>query len=220
MINTKEILYSMSNLFNKDYYENGIELGISGYSNYNWIPELTMPFCHELIIQLNIKREDIIVDYGCAKGFLVKAFKMFHYKCFGLDISKYAINSCPVEIRDCLFQIQKGENILDFFNKKIDIIIAKDVLEHIPYEDLDETLFNMRKSSKRLFAIIPLGENNKFVIPNFEKDITHIIRENKDWWDNKFIENNFEIISSLYYMPFMKEHWSHFEKGIGFFLLK
>ena len=46
--------YKQSN-YSEDYYERGIELGISGYSNYRWIPELTIPMCYEMINILNIK---------------------------------------------------------------------------------------------------------------------------------------------------------------------
>ena len=29
--------------YNQDYFERGIELGISGYNNYRWMPEFTIP---------------------------------------------------------------------------------------------------------------------------------------------------------------------------------
>jgi len=64
--------------FNEDYYERGVELGISGYSNYRWMPELTIPMCHEMINILNIKDDETILDFGCAKGYVVKGFRLLH----------------------------------------------------------------------------------------------------------------------------------------------
>ena len=34
--------------FTEDYYERGVELGISGYTRYRWLPEATLALAHEL----------------------------------------------------------------------------------------------------------------------------------------------------------------------------
>ena len=34
--------------YDKDYYENGVAKGISGYENYRWIPELTYPMAYTI----------------------------------------------------------------------------------------------------------------------------------------------------------------------------
>ena len=210
----------MQNLYNRDYYEHGIELGISGYSNYRWMPELSLQMCHELVLQLNIKKEDIIVDFGCAKGYLVKAFRLLHYNAYGVDISNYALSKTFDDIKFYLYQIQHDASLSDVFSKNIDWIIAKDVLEHIHYENIDFHISDMSSNSKNLFAIIPLGDGEKYVIPSCNKDITHIIKEDIEWWNKCFIKNGFDIIWSTHQMKNMREHWRGFEKGIGFFNLK
>ena len=81
----------MTHKYDEDYFERGVETGKSLYSNYRWIPELTIPICAELIMQLKIGPEDTILDFGCAKGFIVKALRLLHREAYGVDISEYAI---------------------------------------------------------------------------------------------------------------------------------
>ena len=110
--------------YDEDYFERGVELGISGYSNYRWIPELTIPMCARIVEYLTISDEDIILDYGCAKGYLVKAFRLLHKRCFGYDASEYALSQVDADTKQ---YISDDLKILGNF----DIVIAKDVLEHI-----------------------------------------------------------------------------------------
>ena len=84
-------------------------------------------------------------------------------------------------------------------------------------EDLCKTLYN---HSKKLFVVVPLGENNKYVVPEYEGDITHIIRENKEWWESLFIKTGFKIIKSEYIVKGIKDNWSQYKKGNGFFVLE
>ena len=117
----------MKNLYDENYYERGIETGVSCYSNYRWIPELTIPMAARLIEYLGIAEHQKILDFGCAKGYLVKAFRLLHREAYGYDKSEYAINCVPEEIKDYIRnQVDGG----------YDWIISKDVFEHIPYQEL------------------------------------------------------------------------------------
>lgn len=205
----------MRNLFDKNYYEHGEELGISGYSYYRWMPELTIPMCARLCEVLGITLENKILDFGCAKGFLVKAFRLLHRETYGVDISSYAINNAPPEVRKYVKHINCPEDL----NGTYDWIIAKDVLEHISYDMLDEWLTNLRRVGNKMCCIIPLGNSKKYVIPDYENDTSHVIRESLQWWQDKFVENNFNVIKATYRMRYIKENWIKWEKGNGFFIL-
>jgi len=202
----------MKNSYNEDYYERGIELGISGYSNYRWIPDLTIPLAFRLIEVLNITEGDAVLDFGCAKGYLVKALRMLHRQAFGYDTSVYAIQNAPPDIKDHLVH-KLGSYIYDW-------VIAKDVLEHINYDQLDLTLSKLKGISKGVFCIIPLAENGKYIIPSYELDKTHIIREDIDWWTEQFKKNGFKPHTVAYKMKNIKENYAKWEKGNGFFILR
>lgn len=200
----------MKNLYDENYYERGIETGISGYQNYHWMPDLTIPMCHFIIEYLNIKNETIL-DYGCAKGYLVKAMRLLGKNAYGYDVSEYALNCADSEIRKYISS--------DFPNKHYDLVISKDVFEHIPYENIDEVITKLRKICDKMFVVVPLGEYGKFNIPSYELDKTHIIRESLDWWENIFKKNGFCIKQSTYRIKGIKDNYSSYEKGNGFFYL-
>jgi len=209
----------MKNLYNQDYYERGVQLGISGYSNYRWLPELTIPMCQSIIKKLDISKDDTVLDYGCAKGYLVKAFDNLGYNCYGADLSNYAIEASDVSIRHKLYLIEHEQSISNM-EKYFNFVISKDVFEHIEPSVLSSVISQLSNVCKTLFVITPLGDGSKYIIPEYEKDITHIIREDKEWWSNMFLKNGFTIKEFSYRIPGIKDNWAHYPKGNGFFILE
>tara|TARA_B100001123_G_C15255617_1_gene1004550 strand:+ start:529 stop:1179 length:651 start_codon:yes stop_codon:yes gene_type:complete len=214
----------MKNKYNSDYYERGKELGISGYSNYRWLPNLTIPMCEKIISHLGITKEHLILDFGCAKGFVVKAFKDLGYQCFGTDISEYALSKSPDDIKENLNFYQGDKSLSELLSKtdidKFDFIISKDVFEHIPYDEIEEIIFTLSKYCRKLFCVMPLGKDGKYIVPDYENDITHIIREDINWWKAIFERCNFKIIKQSYLLDGVKDNWKQYEKGNGFFILE
>jgi SAM-dependent methyltransferase len=204
------------NEFDKDYYENGVASGKSGYSHYRWIPELTIPMAHNFTKLLHLQDKDKVLDYGCAKGFLVKAFTLLNINAFGCDISPYAVEHADADIRNKV-KLYNGEIP---FEENFKWIIAKDVLEHIPKEDLPTILGQMRQKSNHLYAVVPLGDGQKYIVPEYEGDITHRIRECKEWWEQTFEQNGWNVTHSTYLVKGLKDNWSHYKKGNGFFSLE
>ena len=92
-------IFAMKIKYDKDYYENGVAKGISGYENYRWIPELTYPMAFSICKSLKIKKNDKILEYGCAHGFLVKALNDFKIDTYGVDVSRYALSKVDPEIK-------------------------------------------------------------------------------------------------------------------------
>ena len=153
-------------LYDEHYYEDGINRGLSCYENYRWIPEQTIPLCAYLCERLNIERGATILDFGCAKGYMVKAFRLLGREAYGWDISDYALQFCT--------------HVAWPFGVTVDWIIAKDVLEHLPEDQINWQLSNF--NCKHIFISVPLAENGKYLDPRDEKDITHVIREPLAWW--------------------------------------
>lgn len=214
------------NLFDFDYYELGIQKGKSGYENYRWIPELTMRMAHYMITDLPIKRTQKVLDFGCAKGFLVKALRMFGIESYGVDVSSYAIQSVIPDKWDTHKSCKLIVNWNMPFKKiKFDWIIAKDAIEHLNEEELSKFLILSKKHGKRIFTAVPLGKivdgKEKFIIENYEGDVTHIIRKPPSWWKKTFEKHGWKIESFKYTMPPIKENWTiPYPKGNGFFILK
>lgn len=201
--------------YDEDYYIRGIESGKSLYSNYRWIPELTIPLAYRIAKSLNIKDTDFVLDFGCAMGFLVKSFRLLDIKSFGYDISEYALENVPVDVQEYIYRCEA------WTNKRWNWIICKDVLEHIGYNQINNVIKQIRSCSDNIFVVVPLSDNGKiYNEPAYELDITHIIREDIVWWKNTFESHLIEVELYGYNMPGIKDNWKKHQRSNGFFKLK
>jgi len=201
--------------YDKTYFEDGVKSKVSGYENYRWRPEYVLPLAN-WISQSHLYFNEKVLDYGCAKGFLVKALKLLNIDAYGYDISSYAINNCEPEVKDFV------TDVYEFQSNTFDIVVAKDVLEHIEKKEIPLTLQELNRISKnKLIAIIPLGDNGKFRIPEYEKDVTHVTKEDEVWWIKQFNDANFKCTEFYYSLPGIKENWtSKYPYGNGIFVLE
>jgi len=196
-----------TSVYDKDYYEHGLESGKSCYINYRWVAELTIPMAMAMIDFLDIKRFQTVLDYGCAKGFLVKAMRLLYRDAWGTDVSLYAIGSLdPVVENYCTLCSEKGEyGTIYGFPKEFDFCIAKDVFEHIPEDGISEVLSNI--NAKTLFVVIPLGDEGGFIAPANNHDITHVTCRSANWWETKFVMNGWKINSFRFIIDGIKDSY-------------
>ena len=201
--------------YNEAYYEKGLESGVSCYQNYRWIPELTMPMAMAMIDYLGITPEQKILDFGCAKGYLVKALRLLKRQAWGYDISKYAIDKCDPDVREFCFLRGKEIGLPTLF----DIVIAKDVFEHIDEGQLDYEIGNV--GAKRLFAVIPLGDSTTYRAPINNCDRTHKICATEFWWITFFKKRGWDLEHFTFKIEGIKDHYyEKFPDAHGFFLFK
>jgi 2-polyprenyl-3-methyl-5-hydroxy-6-metoxy-1,4-benzoquinol methylase len=207
--------------YDENYYERGIELGISGYSNYMWLPEMTIPMCHHLVHHLQIDEHSRILDFGCAKGYVVQALKLLGYDAYGIDISEYAIGQASRAVAQRLACVTEPQNVIDVMfsftaGKGFTHIIAKDVLEHVPYAQIDQWLKALRSllvPPGKLYVLVPLADMGKYRIPAYEQDVTHKIRENETWWRIALEAADFTPDVFVHKLRGIKENWSAYETG-------
>lgn len=195
-----------SKFFDADYYERGIESGKSLYQNYRWEPELTIPMAMTMIDYLGIKRGDKILDFGCAKGFLVKAFRLLHREAWGYDISNYALENaeyCTNKIPDTDF----------------DFCIAKDVFEHMNGSEIKDVLEKIK--ARFVFVIVPLGNFSNYIAPSNNLDKSHLICEPGHWWSRFFINQGFKIRDFKHRIDGIKDsYYEKYPEGHGFYVIK
>lgn len=215
----------MENQFNEDYFERGVEKNLSGYTNYKYMPTRSYEEASTLIERWGIydwiiddegNDKDVpykILDYGCAKGFLVHSLRQLGYEAYGYDISEYAINNCVPDVKEYLSN--------DMEDELYDYVVCKDVMEHIPENEVLNVLSEIYTSLKtEALFVIPLGDDNKFRIREYEIDVTHVTKKDEDWWINRFKESGFEIVDFKYSFGAIKKKWQHYDHGNGFFFVK
>ena len=204
-----------SSYYDQDYYERGVESGKSCYQNYTYLPELTIPMAMTIVDFLGIKPGQLVLDYGCAKGYLVKALRLLNRESWGAEISNYALANVHPDVKPYC-------NRPSFYEKQFktvfDFCIAKDVFEHIPQNELKETIHKI--SANTLFAIIPLGKKGKFFAKSNDFDKSHVICEDEDWWDAFLSSNGWRMSSFKYQVKGIKDNYSGIPKAHGFFVLR
>jgi len=106
-------------------------------------------------------------------------------------------------------------------NAQFDWIICKDILEHLPYDKIDEQLQIFAEALQGiggLIVMVPLGDGKKYYIDAYEQDATHIIRENLQWWTDKLNKNGFNVEIGSHDMGPFKKNWQINALGNGLFL--
>lgn len=195
----------MTNLFNEDYFENGVKKGISGYENYHYIPERS--YSEAISIAQFCSLPNTFLDFGCGKGYLVHALRQLGIDAYGEDISDYALSNCHPRVKG--FVSRPTTRFFDF-------IFAKDVLEHVP--NLQETLSALRERCDHGLFVVPLGDNGVYRIREYEVDKTHLIKEDEDFWIDNFRKAGFDFVDFSYSLGHIKEKWlSVHPFGNGFF---
>jgi SAM-dependent methyltransferase len=197
------------NLFNLDYYEHGVTTRTSGYENYKYMP--TRSF--EEAIELNkMFPQGTFLDVGCAKGYLVHSLRQLGREAFGEDISDYALYNSHPRVRNFVSKPT---------TKIYDNVICKDVPEHIPEADVPKFLSGIASRCYEALFVIPLGDNDKFRIREYEIDVTHVTKKDEDWWIDQMRDAGLELTDFSYTMGRMKEKWVPINyHGNGFFKVR
>lgn len=213
-----------SELYGEDYFERGIQANISLYENYRWLPHLTIPMVKSLIRHTDMKPNSSILDVGCAKGYMVRAFTELGFDAWGIEISDYAISHADKTIRKKIIRAHRCHP-WRFEQDQFDWVISKDTLEHLTllYDPLriDELAFVLSECHRvapKGFHIIPMGKRLKYLCQDYEKDRTHILRQPMKWWIKEFNNSGFDLIKATHRVKGIKDKWYRIhKKGNGFF---
>lgn len=174
----------MQTPYTEEYYLRGKAAGVSNYENYRWLEEPTMVLAKRVVEAMNVKPGDTFLDFGCARGYLVKALRRLGVSACGHDISEWAVENCDPEVKGYV-------STTHFSIAGFDHIWCKDTAEHLEPVELAKILDRMLKiARKSILFIVPLarggGEFNIdrgwYVRDEDNQDKTHIIRWTLERW--------------------------------------
>ena len=204
-----------SDFYDEDYYERGPQSGKGWLQNYRWIPRRTFREAFAFIDYLNLDDNSHILDFGCAKGFIVKALRLLDISADGCDISEYALRFAPEGSWNC--STQKSWN--DHKDQYTHTII-KDVLEHLTEHQLYDTLNRISIVSPMIMVVIPMGDNGIYRIPEYHTEVSHLIKENEGWWRYKFYSAGWRVVKDTPHVNGLKDNWMHVPDGNHVFVLE
>jgi len=137
-----------------------------------------------------------IIFIGDGLGVRTLPAKIMGLNVLGTDISQYAI-----ENSFCKENMIQDDIVNTKLSEQAKLVVCYDILEHLDYKDLDKAIDNtIETSQKYLLVSIPfIGD------PNLLADPTHIIKENRDWWINKFESKGLKLIKTPEHFLFKEQ---------------
>ena len=119
-----------------------------------------------------------VLDAGCAMGMLVEALRDRGVDAYGIDISEYAIS----QVRSDIMQYCRTGSITEALDKRYDLIVSIEVLEHLSTEDAIRAVANLcSATSDFLFSSTPIDY----------QEITHLNVQPPEWWTEVFARHGF-----------------------------
>ena len=167
--------------FDRDYFESGTKSNYKGYPDPNILKMLQGKA--DLIEKFFPSNRAVLLEVGCAKGFLVKMLREKGFKVFGIDISGYAIQNAEESIKSFV-QIADIRERLPFKDNEFNGVLSVDVLEHIEEEKIGLVLKELKRVGQKQLHFVTFGEG---LDPN-DKDKTHKTMKPQEWWGKKFLE--------------------------------
>jgi 2-polyprenyl-3-methyl-5-hydroxy-6-metoxy-1,4-benzoquinol methylase len=203
-------IFNQSNIFLKREYEDASLLFEINYGKF-----------------LPSHKEAKILDIGCGTGhFLYFLEKKDYTKFLGIDISQQQIDFCRENVSKKVVTI----NAFEFLKQKkniYDAIVANDLLEHIPKEDVPKLLKLINDSLKNegIFLMRTPNMGNPFAIYSRYKDFTHEVGFTDKSLYQVFWTAGFRDIQILPYRRHTKRSFKRFiefkiARMIGFILKK
>jgi 2-polyprenyl-3-methyl-5-hydroxy-6-metoxy-1,4-benzoquinol methylase len=170
----------LSQIYDKDYFENGVASNKSNYIDYSWA-RLGSYFQKTAKHIVDKFAPSSSLDVGCAKGFLVRALSDLGVDAHGIDPSEYAFDEVPADI--------KGRTVIGIAQEiyledsTFDVVTCFDVLEHIPEDDIPQVLSELFRVSKQWVILRVVTKE----LPD-DVDASHATIHDKDWWIEKIKE--------------------------------
>jgi len=163
-------------IYNKDYF-NGKNsfFYMFGYGNGIFTTSFYDKIYQQIEKYIYKNRGVKVLDIGCAYGFMLKRFPN-HFKKYGLDVSKHAIEIAQKRHPEINFKVGEIEKKLPYQTNFFDVVIINDVIEHLKYpEQALENIYSVLKKGGILYITTPnLNFIRKTIFKYADKKEHHI----------------------------------------------
>jgi cyclopropane fatty-acyl-phospholipid synthase-like methyltransferase len=150
-----------------------------------------------------------VLDIGCGVGILVQQFIKLGYQAKGVDVSQAAIANSIIP-QHCSLVATTAK--LDYPDQYFDLVVSREVLEHIPAEDIDACIDERDRVSKgKMVHIIAVRERGTSAI----NDPTHVNVQAEQRWITTFAKHQYKAIRQprkCFFSPFGNKGYLMFTK--------
>ena len=172
----RELVEVTAEFYDEDYYGSGYDKGGVPYSRAEsvWVDFFTT-IAASLVKTL---QPATVLDVGCASGMLVEALRSRGVDARGIDISTWAIEQIPADVRPFC----RVGSVTEEIDGHYDLVTCIEVLEHLPPTLAQVSVGNMcRHAEMVLFSSTP---------DDFDEP-THLNVEPSDYWAGLFLRHGF-----------------------------
>ena len=121
-----------------------------------------------------------VLDVGCGVGTLVSEMAAMGYDVTGIDVEEAAIRHSLAPSR-CRLVADSGR--LDFPDATFDLVVSREVLEHIEACEIDRCIDEWDRVGKgRMVHIVAVSERGRSALA----DPTHVNVRPEHWWTDTF----------------------------------
>lgn len=175
--------------FDKEFFDGDRK---HGYGGFSYDPKFWQPVVPSFINFWNIKRNDSLLDVGCAKGFMLYDFKQIipNLEVKGIDISNYAIKNALPEIKSNLLIADAKE--IPFEDNSFDHVIAINTIHNLNEDDCAKSLKEItRVSKKNSFITVDAYRNEEEKKLMYAWNLTAKTIMSVNEWKKFFKKNNY-----------------------------
>ncbi len=131
--------------FGKEYFDGDRKYG---YGGYNYHPRFWQPVVPDFLRHYGLTSQSQILDVGCGKGFMLYDFTQLlpGIRVRGIDISTYAIDHAPEEVKSFL-EIGNAKK-LDLKDHSFDLVIAINTIHNLPLVECKQALKEIQRVSR------------------------------------------------------------------------
>ncbi len=135
-----------------------------------------------------------VLDVGCAKGYVVDILRRRGIDVWGIDFSRYAIETAPASVKP---YVAVGDATrIDFADNSFDLVICIETLEHLTIDRAQQAVAELyRVTSDKVWITTPVMGSNDFGPPDgwpqgkIREEILHRYLANRDFPDPAQIED-------------------------------
>jgi len=143
--------------------------------------------CHVLIRPTKLSPQSTVLDIGCGIGLLAEQFDRLGHQVVGVDVNKAAIEN-SVYPKNCF--LVETTSRLNYPDQYFDLVVSREVLEHIPLADIDDCIREWDRAGKGVMAhIIAVAERGV----SATHDPTHVNVQVEQWWVDKFEAHGYVV---------------------------
>jgi len=171
--------------FGREYFDGERGQGYGGYRyDGRWVA-----IAERMRDFYGLKPGNVILDIGCAKGFLLHDFRLVipGIRVFGLDVSMYAAENAMDGVRSVIV-VGTAEN-LPFPDQAFDLVVSINTVHNLPFDRCLGAIREMERVGRRGKYLQVDSYRNDEELEKFERwQLTAVTHFDPDGWRRVFRE--------------------------------